>query len=110
MSTVIARGGSITNNALQAKATFHLRRHNYILTCFIKDEDCTTMAPNYESDELESGSEDESVEEEVVVKKRSKKAWKVRVIMFRRGCCHPDCLVYLSPIVIFSIMLGSQQA
>lgn len=42
------------------------------------------MAPNYESDDLESGSEEESVEEEVAPKKRSKKAWKVRVIVSRR--------------------------
>jgi hypothetical protein len=39
------------------------------------------MAPNYESEDLEDESEEESVEEdEVVTKKRSsKKAWKVRV-------------------------------
>jgi hypothetical protein len=40
------------------------------------------MAPNYESDELEDESEEEIDEEEVAIapKKRSKKAWKVRVV------------------------------
>ena len=42
------------------------------------------MAPNYESEELESGSEDESVEEEAAPKKRSKKAWKVRAVYTMR--------------------------
>ena len=68
------------------------------------------MAPNYESDELESGSEDESVEEEVAVvtKKRSKKAWKVRAVNRRRGCCH-FLIVSSNPFVTFGSMSGPEQ-
>ena len=36
------------------------------------------MAPNYESEEVETSEEEEEEEEEVPQKKRRQKAWKVR--------------------------------
>lgn len=53
--------------------------HNWKLNVFLKET--TEMAPNDYSD-AETGSEEESVEE-VVVKKRSNKKWKVSTIFAR---------------------------